>query len=522
MNNRYLPRLVGICACVLLILLCAFLFPLIDPASLNARPENTLLGVPIIQAAVPGESADETVDILYNGQPVPLDAQSKTLYISLTASPDNALHEINGLLSIDSIGYSLAFAADPAFSDLKQAIADNHTFTLLAQSHTSCTAYNVVFTPLPVIVLAYDGNSDYSDPYTEHYGSVYVFEPDGSEAKQSYSTWHRRGMTTRLFKKGSWKLSLKNKFGANKNMEIAGLGSDDDWILNAMGLDDLKMRQKTVATFWNQMTEDADPYLPMCAGAYAEVILENEYTGLYLLQRRIDPKYLALEKSQDILLKGSNDSGANSPERGFVIRSSPLSDVDTFAVAERLFDMSDLSGGDVENFVDIICLSAFAGLYDNLRHRNMYYIMTPGKDGYDIYWQLWDNDTSFGHYYSRQTNSGHFSDRLEPRYRREYMGIKELYPDLDIRIADRWHELRKDVFSQENALAIVKSIHRQATESGAFARDRALWGERRGGIDTFETMCQFILNQLELLDEIYAPENYPYTTDDPLRYNYEL
>lgn len=520
MNHNSRWRLFGALISVFLFLLCAAIVPRIDPTP-DARPENTLLGVPIVEITPLIESKQD-ISILLNGQPAPIDAASRTLYLSITAKDGAAPHEIAGTLTTDSIGYSLFFAADPAFSDLKQAIADNHTFTLLARSGNTCIPYSVILTPLPVISLAYDGRSDYSDPYAEHYGNVYVFEPDGSEAKVSRADWHRRGMTTRLYKKGAWKLSLQNKFGKPKNMEIGGLGSDDDWILNAMGLDDMKMRQKAIATYWNQISADSNPYLPMCSGQYGEVILENQYMGLYLIQRRVDAKFLGLEKSQDILLKGSNDSGADSAQRAFTIRSSPLSDEETFAVAERLFDLTDLSGGNVDNFVDIICLSAFAGLYDNLRHRNMYYVLVPEKDGYHIFWQVWDNDTSLGHYYDRQAKKGSFGDRLTPRYRREYMSMKAIYPDLDERIAARWRELRTGVLTEENAISIVETIHREATESGAFARDRALWGEYRPGQDTFEAICQFIRNQLVLLDEIYAPENVPYTTDDPLRYNYEL
>ena len=70
------------------------------------------------------------------------------------------------------------------------------------------------------------------------------------------------------------------------------MGSDDDWILNPMSLDDFKVKENLLMTLWNELAQENDWDVRMSTGNYCEIVMNGRYRGLYLLQRRIDRKYL--------------------------------------------------------------------------------------------------------------------------------------------------------------------------------------------------------------------------------------
>ena len=54
---------------------------------------------------------------------------------------------------------------------------------------------------------------------------------------------------------------------------------------------------------WNTYLAQEEYNYKMSQGKYAEVVCNGQYCGLYLLQRRIDRKYLELDENQ-FLAKG--------------------------------------------------------------------------------------------------------------------------------------------------------------------------------------------------------------------------
>ena len=506
MNRSFPWRAAAFLVCLLLMPAVSLLSGLTAQSN-TPKEEGTCLGLPILAADTPVSAGLLPPQILYQGEPAPLDTKTGTLYISVPLPPGSQPHEPDGVLAAADNGWALAFAPDPAFADLPKAAANGHAFRLLASGRDGTASLRVIFTPLPVVCMDTTDGSDYGDPYAEHSGSVRVFEPASVSPERSFARWHRRGMTTRLFKKGSWKLSLTNSFGKSLNRSFAGLGSDDDWILNSMGMDDLKLREKLVMELWNGMQTEHG--MRMSSGEYAEVVLDGEYMGLYLLQRRVDVKYLGLEKSRDIVLKGGNYVGAmRSVQDAFSIKDSPLPEDKTYALAENFFSMDDLSALDAASFVDMEVFVLFAALYDNLSFRNAYYVLSPGEGGYQIRMLPWDTDLAFGLRYVEGRGYVLLDDHetaLPFEHRREYEAMKALLPDLDARIAARWQALRKSTLSDKNIFTSLVGIMDQITLSGAFARDRALWGTRYGEDDTFDALEACIRNRLSQLDAMLIP-----------------
>lgn len=503
MNRRFPWRAAAALICLLLMPVVPFLVSTLNPPD-SVRAPGTCLGLPILREDV---SAQDHLlpQVLYQGKPAALDRASGTLYlpVSLPSKNSRPEHLIGTLSAVDG-SVSLAFLPDPVFENLSEAISAGHPFRLLADEDGARSILSVIFTTLPVICMNTTDDSDYGDPYAEHYGNVRIFEPNNTFTIDG--SWHRRGMSTRIFKKGSWKLSTTNAFGRPRNVSIANLGSDDDWILNSMGMDDLKLREMFVTRLWNQMQQDKGGMLRMADCAYCEVILDGEYMGLYLLQRRVDNKYLGLQKSRDIVLKGGNYSEAKNATEAFTVKSSPMGERETQMLAQPLFELSDVSDIVLDAWLDMEAFVLFGAMYDNCAIRNAYYILSPNEREYRISLLPWDTDLSFGleHIVPQGPTLRPLDKDFFPiRHRREYEALLAIYPDLDAQISARWQSLRSGVLSEENLSSTLASITNELKSSGAYGRDTAAWGLRYGDKDTIPRMHDFITMHLEQIDAVY-------------------
>ena len=87
-------------------------------------------------------------------------------------------------------------------------------------------------------------------------------------------------------------------------------------------------------------------------------------------------------------------------------------------------------------------------------------------------------------------------------YRDEYGQLKELYPDLDERIAERYRQLRSTVLSEEYIEKNIAYIQSRIENSGAPARDAQRW-EYEKDKDT-EKLCLYICERLAVMDGFYG------------------
>ena len=447
--------------------------------------------------------------LLYNGQRAPVDVQTSTIYIAQDIGPDTKAEDLLGSLKISSSRHRLAFAPDEAFRNLAQAVSDNHCFRLYVTDHSGeYMEYNVVFTTLPVLRI--DGEFfEYDQKDREvNKGNLCLWTPKDPDSghysvKESNVHWHIRGGSTSYQPKTPWKLALKKKSGTNKNMSMVGLGSDDDWILNPMVLDDTKLKEHLFMQLWNQLAAETDWNPRMSSGQYVEVVMNQNYQGVYLLQRRIDKKYLNLG-SEDILLKGQSVWEAATAADAYEIVSSPLNEQDTFAQIQGFFDGSDPSILRQENYLDVVLFLQYASAVDNLGYKNMFFNLRKENDGYRLYMIPWDTDVSWGVVW----NEGFAYDYLDSLecavYRDDFETIANYDPDLFSRLIQRWKTLRAGVLSEENVSATFQAAFNQLTRCGVLERDLQQWGQFYHGEDTAARLEQFLEEKLLWLDNHYS------------------
>ena len=494
---------------VMLLIMTAF-----TVTALN-NEKNLCMGVKIL----PDHKIEKYTDCVYtdysnmffhNGEMAAVDTSNFTIYISQNIDSSTRFNQLVGALKFANPNYKIYFAADEYFDKLDRAVRENHPFKLIVTDGSSrYTEYYVRFTTLPVVRMT-GGVIGVNEENREVLsGDICVWTPldpqtDSYTVKTSLAQWHVRGDSQKAQPKKPYKVALKKANGQNKDLDLVGLGSDDDWILNSMSLEDLNIRDKLVMDIWNEMCAEAEYNYPMDKGEYVEVIDNGSYAGMYLLQRRIDTKYLNTD-SDDILVKGRKEfTDPNNP-----VYYTVVGDESRQPFATEIMDSYDLAQNYenivLENWIDVNLFVNWAYMEDNIRRYNMYYVLEDPEDDLKIRLILWDTDMTFGLSWGgdRYIYNLWIMDHLQYN-RPEYERLKEIYPDLDQRLANRWKELRQSYLSNENILKYADSYFGLFAESGAQDRDLARWGEYHAGQDSVDAFYEFIEKRMEFLDSCYG------------------
>lgn len=446
---------------------------------------------------------DYSENLKFQSEFAAVDQEASVIYIPQKIDKTTKAADLKGLLTIDVPGRELSFAPDANWENLDEAVRSGHAFKLLVSGlGNTYMKYHVVFTTLPVISM--HGQLLYKDSEGRDVltGRITLWDSENSGTLSSCVHWNIRGKSASYQEKKPWKLSLKNLDGKNNSENLLELGSDDDWILNAMNMEDSNVREKLFMDLWNEMAADTAYNDPMSRGEYVEVLVNGEYAGLYLLQRRVDAKYLELDK-EAVLLKVKHDGGELSYE--FV--SSQTGDDAQKLLVSAFFEQGDCEKLSAENFVDVSLFLQLFCTKDNLSYKNMFYLFRGETHGYQISLIPWDTDAACGVGWNAETAEFiyDYDDSITAILeRRELPQMERIHPQLKQRMNARWQELRKTVFSQDNLFEKLDRYFTVLESSGAPARDQEKWGLFFGGEDTSENLYRFVEERLAVLDQYYS------------------
>lgn len=474
--------------------------------------KNTSMGIKIISSEeysgyTEEQKSDLDVTLLFNDLPAAVDTGTKTVYISQQIDEKTGLNNLKGSLKTDNPNFSVFLVNDGRTESLAETTAAAKGYKLLVVAPDGVyDEYNLIFTDLPVFNMngteagiAANGGKQYS-------GNIYFFDSNDEQTKNyrsvnSSALWHERGNASRDGGKKPWKLSLKNDKGENADLNFCGMGEDDDWILNPMNLDDVKIREKAVMDLWN--TNIASDSTKMSQGKYVEVVFNGEYSGLYMIQRRIDKKFLNLSED-NILLKGASYYPTQLTADYYEIVYSPWDYIKTREYLENNFIYEYCKHMDIESWIDVTLFIQMGCLADNAGEKNIFMLMENVDEDYTVIPLLWDTDMSFGLFWTYKFTYSPENTLYIQFVREEYSDLKLIYPKLDKMLAERWFELRQSVFSEENITETIGNNRADITENGSLQRDIEKWGLYCNGQDTMENLYLFIDMRLEYLDQYYA------------------
>lgn len=321
-----------------------------------------------------------------------------------------------------------------------------------------------------------------------------------------------RGQTALYLPKKAFAVKLVDENGEKLDDNLLGLRNDNSWILDAMGIDKLRMRNRVVFDIWNEFSHTMwDTNFDRrngTVGTMVEVFLNGEYNGIYCLSDKINRQLLNLRKAKvkddgtvevkGLLYKGSRRGTSNNLDN---YDDNPVDTTDwntfelqypedypsilTWQPLMNLIDFNSTTSDEyfkehyqewyyVDNLVDYWILILAFGIHDtpykntflstpdiNFEHR---FMITP-----------WDLDASLGNYY----DGTHFSSAFGIDHMDIYAPYSRLISqDIDgfkDKIARRWLELIDGPLAPANVENRLRATAQQLVESGAWDREYNRW-----------------------------------------------
>ena len=476
--------------------------------------QNQCMGVPIVaEDFVEKLTEDPALDISelqFNGIKIGSGEELTTIYISQPTEVLTDSSRLHGKLTVSDSGLSLYFLQNYVMKDLESAVSRGNPLFLVITDGNAYRRIKVVLTTLPVMYIEQTSPDTFADAQGREVktGSFMLMgKTDSSDigyrVESGMTQWHIRGHSSSYSSKPPLKLSLKDKNGNNADHDLLQLGADDDWILNALNKEDTKVREKFAMDFWNQyLAEDAAER--MSTGEYVEVIEDNSYRGLHLLQRRIDQKYLQLDRETDILFKGSNTWSMDSMEQSYEIIYSPYSQEDTYQILSDVVTWQNGSRIDLDSFIKLELFIDFLSAGDNADYKNIFYVLQKEGDHYVMRFVPWDTDLSMGITWMDGIVFD-FYTALEARIKyREYENVKQHYPQLDQMLADHWQKARRQIYTAENIHDILNAQIDLICNGGAYSREMQFEGLQYEGMDSFDALLTWCEIRLGIMDARYV------------------
>lgn len=321
-----------------------------------------------------------------------------------------------------------------------------------------------------------------------------------------------RGSSSLKYEKKSFAVKLLDDKGKSLDADMFGIRKDDAWILDAMAIDRLRMRNRMNFDVWNSMS--MTPYATDYGkrngteGLFVELFINGEYHGLYCFSDKVNRKLLGIKKVE-------TDDEDNPVIRGVMYKASQWSDAtkligyqeesmygaswnqweldypDDYPCPDAyqpLQDFIDYVVGSSEgefaagidnrfywqNFIDYHVFMLAVGLTDN-HMKNTFLSIVNTKKGRCVMMTPWDLDCSLGgtwtgaHLWSPADNEEILSVGLYDRlWNNDVNGYKAA-------VAGRWQELRTNVLSEEAFNERQDAYADSFIESGAWQREYDRW-----------------------------------------------
>lgn len=414
--------------------------------------------------------------------------------------------------------------------------------TSYSVNHHDGSTYTLFFTRLPLIEIT-TPNRIKDKPRV--LAEFRMSDPSGNLI-WSYVGIEIRGGHSQSYPKTSFRIEFWEEptetDTLTRDFSLLGMRNDDDWNLQAMYNEPLRIRNKTSFQLWEQIHRLYYQELEPDASAgvqmeYAELFLNGEYRGLYAVGERIDRKQLQLKK-YDGSIRGEL-------YKGISWGATTFTDIPEFQNKDLLW------GGFEYNFpeerIDWLNLFGFVDFVVNEDHNFFYsdyssYFHTDNAVDYFIFLNLmrasdntgkniymarydqgepyfyvpWDLDGVLGLWWDGTNDektmhvlSNGLFDRLLGDCREN--GFYE-------KMQNRWFSLRKDILSHENIMNLMQENVDFLQMNGVYEREELAWKEYGFSIQHLDYISGWLTGRLSWLDNEFNKKCVPpeeFSFDDP-------
>lgn len=487
-----------------------------------------------------------------NGKHIIYDKQNDTYMACIPEDAFGKDYEAIILLDIASDWSDLSIdGTQIAYSYTFKQVEGNKLYSIHARKGNKEINTKITFTFLPLLVLQGSFGYDYAQ------GNMSLYSSDATEPTISLikAKWRGGSTNTADKHKRNYKIKSINFKGKSQDISLLGMREDNNWIMDAGQIDLFRLRNRIATEIWNDFA--TKPYYASkepkaksgVTGKVVEVILNNEYRGIYSLTEAMDRKKLKLKKYDDKnqefhgqLWKVSSwdkatfwdiDKDYDNTQETWHAFETKYPDIDDVNPTDYspLYEAIDFVANsndeafkkEVGDYFDIPVLIDYQLFQETLKPvdnngKNMYWGIYDVAKSKKLTLAIWDLDASVG-------QDWHCSTPLHPDYvlPNTDLGVKDgfnLYHRLSSlnvdnyneKVASRYQELRKTYFSEENLISRYQGYYDMLVKSGAASREECKWSKDSdiGGYplnfkSEIEYIKNWIINRLNYLDTNQFP-----------------
>ena len=360
--------------------------------------------------------------------------------------------------------------------------------------------YTFYRSEMPIITITTDGPIVNSPAV---HGTITVTDPNRPTITM-HAGFKIRGTSSQQYDKKSYRVELwADEAGSvMADTTFLGLRSDDDWNLEAMWAQPLRLRDKVANELWMEMyslsyAADEPEARPGIRMEYADLFINGEYLGVYALTERMDRKQLQLKKYngelRGLLYKG-NGSGAPTfeslptfdntldtwdnyewvypNESDTAINWSHLYSFTNFVMnaSDNVFNAQYNAQFDKANAIDYFLFVNALQAMDNMG-RNLFLARYKKSGTYfylpwdlDAIWGL-DTDGSQTHNAEGLMSNGFFDRLMHDCASNGFVASAQT----------RYNALRNTILTQDHIMQLIQNQYDELLQNGAYDREHEAW-----------------------------------------------
>ena len=454
----------------------------------------------------------------YDGMPLVYNRDEDLFYCPLGLELGDEWPQLH-LTAPQGCRVNICFSDDYTYDSCCEAIRKGNSYELMAYTDDAYHYFSIVFTGLPVVCIAADEEITDRDTPADITLSAY-----GEQAVSSHARIHRRGGLTRGSEKPAYKVEFTRKAnGRNKvSLQTPGLGLTDEFLLLPMPFDSLFMRDRLSWDVYGRMRPDRDGFAARTT-AYAEVVVNGEYAGVYLMMKpfdmeselsRIGSGHLWADRVYRTcvsymsegrpLLEHPIREGAGYELYYGAGSSMPFDALQDYLMLleesdDACFGRDALARMDLTDMLTVEILIQAGGMTDNV-FNNLYIWAENTREGYVYHYIPWDMDLSWG--LKKEDVGESFENWL-------YFPVADRLINLDpngcVRgeLLSLWRKARENVLNLETIERLTDQYEHELNDSGAMRRNAERWGTENYLADA-QDIVDFADARFALLDETIA------------------
>ena len=401
----------------------------------------------------------------------------------------------------------------------------SYTNSYVVEDMMSSDQFVLYFTPLPIISIE-TNNIIVDEPKVQ---AVFTYS-DNEQTLSSNIGIEIRGGVSQSYPKKTYDIEFWDDEMGNLNvdMKFGQLREDDDWILDALYNEPLRLRSYTANKLWKQIQVpyyvNYEPKAKSGADVmYVEMFLNGVYNGLYNLSEPIDRKQLKIKKFNDNLrgelYKGytwgastftslpsyNNNSRVwggyefEYPKSSEITDWSSLYQFTNFVInsSESEFENDIWSRFEKDNFINYFLFLNLIRATDNTG-KNIY--LAKYKQGEPYFYIPWDLDGCFGTIWNG-TNLNITDDILTNGFISRV--IDRNPKNILIDIANKWFENKNHVFSYASLSESIRQQYETLDNNKIYERESLVYSNYSFEIHDLNYTLDWIQNRLNFLDDYF-------------------